>query len=1497
LGIHPQYPQKPCYNSLVNHEPYPDLTGFWETCQVLQGATMTNHIFISHATQDNNTVKQLRQLLEAHGELTWVDSRELSGGDNLRAKIEASIRAAQHFLVLLSIDALSSQWVQEEVRLAQEEASQRDDYKIIPVVLPGVQMGLLKLLFPVEPLYIFVDEAPTGLSDAIPKIWAALGHELPEDYQPSQTVPAEPVAELILELTDPQIETKDGLRRATATAELTYHPADGGRAIGSRRYNITAPLGPVELDEIRWYIEKYHQWPTGVFKMRAEKTEKALPDWGQALYAAALGGQSAREPVAAWERASGSRRFSVQVDGEPVEGATEDEAALVREAASDWLALPWEIMHDGVGYLAQGAKGVRVRRRLPNRKSTITLQAALPIRVLLLSPRPEVDEYGRAVGYLDHRSSALPLVQAMENLGQELVQVDILQPPTFPALKEALRRGKAAGQPYDIVHFDGHGVYDRQFGIGALCFEDPGDQDKIGQRLLALVYADELAAELRDYGVPLIYLDACQTAQASEDPKASVAAKLLEEGVGSVVAMSHSVLVETARRFVEPFYRSLAEGRRVGDGMLAGQIGLYDDRDRGKRMGAGRLRLQDWFVPVLYQDEADPQLFTVQAGEAAVRLAGKRRELALGKLPAPPPHGFVGRSRTLLQLERMLRQMQYVVIRGSGGMGKTALAIELARWLARSGRFARVAFVNVEPQNVQDVRGVLDTIGRQLLPQYTVAQYGRDLAAALQPVARALRDFPTLILLDNMESVLPDHSGNNPAGAADVTALLALAQELLAADDRCRLIFTSRERLPDPFAGARQTVELGRLRKAEAVQLVEQVMAEQGYQPPANDDATTPEEIEELVETVNCHPRALTLLAREVAHGVRATTQNVAALMAKLEAQNKGDRENSLYASVELSLRRLPPELRPLVNKLAVFHGGGHVVIMAAVMGIETDQIDAVAARLIDVGMADMQEYNYLRLDPALPAYLKLTQTPAQLAELETAWAEAMVQLVDFLYGQSSKDSRMAARLTLLELPNLLALLDWLERQLTTDDASAETVRLAEFVSDKAGKIEQLLANLGRPSALARAVAVREKAAAMIPAWGKARFENEGLLIERLLGQNQLQAAYEKAADLLEKAKTAGPAAYPGADYDLAMATSLLGQVLFAAGQASPSLELFAESQQQFEALGERGARMASVALGQQADCLRHLGRLDEATETYGETIKRGEKMQDFRGVAVDKGQLATVLRMQGKYAEAIAAYEDARDIFTAQNEPAMVATAWHQMGIAYQEAGDYEAAEAAYRRSLEIQTQSNNRAGQARSLGQLANLYNKLGRLEEDVVFSRQAADIYIELRDLKYEGTARNNIADTLRKLKRYDEARSEILRAIECGRSFGHTVEPWKAFEILCDIETATGNQTAARTAWVQARDAYLAYRRQGGYAQHGGGRLVEHVLGLLAQQKRSEIEPLFNQLAHDPNTSDSSKLFMQAVTAILTGSPNPALADNPALYYADAAEILFLIERLA
>jgi len=65
---------------------------------------------------------------------------------------------------------------------------------------------------------------------------------------------------------------------------------------------------------------------------------------------------------------------------------------------------------------------------------------------------------------------------------------------------------------------------------------------------------------------------------------------------------------------------------------------------------------------------------------------------------------------------------------------------------------------------------------------------------------------------------------------------------------------------------------------------------------------------------------------------------------------------------------------------------------------------------------------------------------------------------------------------------------------------------------------------------------------------------------------------------------------------------------------------------------------------------------------------------------------------------------------------------------------------------------------------------------------------------------------------------------------------------------------------------------------------------------SKEKADEIEPLFKRLASDANVGDSLKEFMQVVLTILNGSRDKALADDSALYYADAAEVLFLIERL-
>ncbi len=147
----------------------------------------------------------------------------------------------------------------------------------------------------------------------------------------------------------------------------------------------------------------------------------------------------------------------------------------------------------------------------------------------------------------------------------------------------------------------------------------------------------------------------------------------------------------------------------------------------------------------------------------------------MGQLPKTPAHTFIGRSRELLSLERLLQQQPYAVIRGPGGIGKTTLAVELSRWLVRSHRFDRCAFVSLEEYSHD--RAVLDELGKQLCgSHYAVATYD-DLDQALQPLQRVLADEACLLLLDNLESLLA-----NPTA---VQTVLALCERLISPDCVC----------------------------------------------------------------------------------------------------------------------------------------------------------------------------------------------------------------------------------------------------------------------------------------------------------------------------------------------------------------------------------------------------------------------------------------------------------------------------------------------------------------------------------------------------------------------------------------------------------------------------------------------------------------------------------------------------------------------------------------
>jgi tetratricopeptide (TPR) repeat protein len=557
--------------------------------------------------------------------------------------------------------------------------------------------------------------------------------------------------------------------------------------------------------------------------------------------------------------------------------------------------------------------------------------------------------------------------------------------------------------------------------------------------------------------------------------------------------------------------------------------------------------------------------------------------------------------------------------------------------------------------------------------------------------------------------------------------------------------------------------------------------------------------------------------------------------------------------------------------------------------GLEPDAARQLAIELIEVGLGEDMGFGHLRLDPGLPPYLLGELTVDETEALRSRWAEAMAGLTGYLYQERSKDARLASQLTLLELPNLLAMLDWLQARWPPE----RVVGLAQSV-------EQLVAQLGRPQALARATRVRELAAEKLGEWSHARYLTESAQIDRLLERGDLPAAHAATQQLLAKCLAAGEAAFSEAAYDIAMAHVRLGRVLQMSGAAEDALAPLAEAQRRFQELADAGnptaERMAAVTFTEIGDCLVALGRLEEAVGAYEERIRRALGLGDHRGAAVARFQLGNVRLQKKRYKEALEIYAEARDAFAALGEPQQVATVWHQSGMVHQRVGQFEPAEEAYRQSLAISVRKNNLGGQAATLNQLGNLYDSFGRLEEAVTFYRQAAEAYVRFQDFAHEGVVRSNLADKLIKLRHYDEARQELQRAIECKQPFGHAAELWKTWSILGNLERATGHAEAAQAARQQAIETYVSYRRAGGVSQSPVAQLYTLVTQAIQENTEDEARQGLAELAARPDIPRYISAVIPRLQAILSGDRNPALAADPELDYDDASELQLLLERV-
>lgn len=182
-------------------------------------------------------------------------------------------------------------------------------------------------------------------------------------------------------------------------------------------------------------------------------------------------------------------------------------------------------------------------------------------------------------------------------------------------------------------------------------------------------------------------------------------------------------------------------------------------------------QLQDLEVAILRHD---PALLDVPETATVTPPAPRSAEAVPAETPPLPLTSFVGRRDELARLERLLDDARLVTLLGSGGAGKTRLALEAVhRTPPGAAELAWVALGTVRHEGLV-VQAIADAIG--------VTTLGAEMAPGL--LVPSLRQRHVLLVLDNCEHLVDEVS--------------RVVAELLAACPPLRVLATSREELRVP---------------------------------------------------------------------------------------------------------------------------------------------------------------------------------------------------------------------------------------------------------------------------------------------------------------------------------------------------------------------------------------------------------------------------------------------------------------------------------------------------------------------------------------------------------------------------------------------------------------------------------------------------------------------------------------------------------------------------
>ena len=738
---------------------------------------------------------------------------------------------------------------------------------------------------------------------------------------------------------------------------------------------VVSPFGfPVEgrpdsglMRELRWYLENFLEYPFSPNTDHADNVLDALDAWGKKAFNDLFDRGMARDFFRDATR-DGYENLRLQI--------MSDDAKILQ-----W---PWEALIDPkVGCLSVVCQ---IERRINEVLDPEPIPEDLPkdrINILLVTARPYEDDPG-------YRSISRPLVELIDKQNIR-AHAHVLRPPTFENLRRHL---KERPHFYHIIHFDGHGGYgatgastpnrhQMKSAEGVLVFEDDKGEE-------SLITAEQLSGLLREYAVPVMVLNACQSAmldQEAEDPFASVAASLLKAGIRGVVAMAYSLYVTGAQEFLPDFYRELFESGDLSVATRAGRQKMYERK--GRVCARGKYELRDFVVPVIYAQEQYNLSFAADAPESE---AVKKADLPEGARDEENPYGFIGRDRELLKLERAIRKdTPAILVHGLGGVGKTTLARGFVKWLRDTEGMAACMWLGFI--GIRSAEYVINSMGGPLFgPNFIAA----DMDQKIEALAHALRENRLVIVWDNFEVAagIPGTYIDANLSTKDQQLLLRLLEKIRGG--KSKVIVTSRSE--ENWLGIqRLKVSIGGLIGEERWEYCDKILDGLGL----SVDRTDKDQVE-LMDLLNGHPLAMRVILPKLEN--MSAKQVIDAVRSNMKALGPG--AESLYATLQFAVEQLDEELKPLLIPLGMHEGFAQVDAMTY-MATQVDEkwtrekIDAFFPALAAAGLVQNIAQGILyELHPALTGFLRSTLLDSIPQETHDTWSRAFVDIMGSLADQ-----------------------------------------------------------------------------------------------------------------------------------------------------------------------------------------------------------------------------------------------------------------------------------------------------------------------------------------------------------------------------------------------------------------------------------------------------------------------------------------------------------------